>query len=322
MLAILAGDKSFEAEMIEELSAQMEGLATDDVRMTPSPAEAKPEAAHEDVTCRSLESQLVEQSCPTGTTPKQQPGDSWQGWHRDSWENSSWSQENSWWWGVDWSERSLPRAWSSVADGWERNWGYETSRNWTNNRSYSKDLEPVVNPGYGNPNMGPAEHATAALQRSATTMLDQARPTHQAVKKEEQDRQVAAQGRTQAEANVPQAEAHVPQAEAHVPQAEARVPQAEAHVAQAEANVPQAEAHVPQAEAHVPQAEAQQDSSTHAPDAKAAGKFDASTDPEAWRKDKRGCYLKPHALYMRFYRSIRRVNLNYIMHACIHVCLY
>ena len=29
-------------------------------------------------------------------------------------------------------------------------------------------------------------------------------------------------------------------------------------------------------------------------------------DPDAWRKDRRGFWLNPHALYMRFYRSIQK----------------
>ena len=37
-----------------------------------------------------------------------------------------------------------------------------------------------------------------------------------------------------------------------------------------------------------------------------------SEDLEAWRKDRRGNWLKPHALYMRFYRSIRSTLLAFM----------
>ena len=39
--------------------------------------------------------------------------------------------------------------------------------------------------------------------------------------------------------------------------------------------------------------------------AELAAKLDKD-DPDAWRKDRKGQWLKPHALYMRFYRSIRK----------------
>ena len=42
---------------------------------------------------------------------------------------------------------------------------------------------------------------------------------------------------------------------------------------------------------------------------------------DEWRCDKRGRLLKPHALYMRFYRNIRRIS-THIIYICNYIYIY
>ena len=81
---------------------------------------------------------------------------------------------------------------------------------------------------------------------------------------------------------------------------------------------------VQEAMQQAPTSTVQEADSKQAPTTKAAGdnpeaaahpanKAAAAEDADMWRKNKKGEYITPHALYMRFYRSIR----GGLLHACV-----
>ena len=289
-----------ESEVMQELEVQLSSSPsktqnTEDTRMTPTKEDSKQVGS---TPCRSLDAQLVQQAEQHG------------GWQDEEWDACQWGWDDSWWSSSDWGwKQRLPRAWSSFSNGWEKEWGHESSRNWTSNRGYSRYLEPQVHPGWGGAAADEGKHAEAALQRSSTNLLEQSRPTQQAVEKERQDTEAAAKAEQQTNAEQQPAQANAEQ-QAN-PEARQQPVQANPEQ-QANREARQQHAQV-KAEQQNAQANPEQEPKEH----------------EAWRKDKRGNYLTPQALYMRFYRSIRSLTLNkieqYLASAyviCVSVSIY
>ena len=267
----------------------------------------------------------------------------------------------TWWGGRAWYRRS----WSGL--DWQQSWGHEASHQWWNNRGWSRSLSAEYHPGWGQEDTSEQQHAAAALQRQATSEMEQTRPTplshraavlqqaafeearatapvkeepsvkqeflringemsgnHEVGTAEQQQGDKEQQGGNEAQQNgnpaqntdaADHAKDAVPPANlqnAAGPDQQQAGNQQAGNPAQNTGGAQQQQAGNPAQNtggAQQQQAGNPAQNTGGADHAKGGQQqrqqYDASNDPDSWRKDKRGFWLNPHALYMRFYRSVR-----------------
>ena len=195
-----------------------------------------------------------------------------------------WSKDSGWW--RDWQDWG--RSWSSTE------WNYMPGKEWSAARGYSRELEYKEHEGWKGEGDSEQEHAKKALQRQTTSLEDQHRPSE--APNPAQDAPTPAQDAPDQAQDAPNAAQDAPSnAAQNAPNAAQDAP----NVAQAPNQAQDAPNQAQDAPRPV-QAIKQEDD----------GPPGDEQDPDAWRKDKKGNYLKPHALYMRFYRSIHRQTLK------------
>ena len=251
-------EEKHEEEIMQELAEQL--------KETPRPADTPMTAAktpmdtatpnHVAAREGALVSCNLESRLPA--TPQKQANGHETQWEKSTsgWEDQGWGRG---WSSHNWGDQSWGRSWSSMS--WDKAWGCDPTKDWSLSRGWSANLEPYQHEGFGGDNVSEAQHVTAALQRAATTDVDQARPTTG------QPPESAAPAATDAKT-------------------------AEADEAKTEAPVKKEPAEATTAPA----------GSNPGSPQKLQG---SNEDSQAWRKNKDGKWLTPHALYMRFYRSIR-----------------
>ena len=181
-------------------------------------------------------------------------------------------------------------------------------------------MSAEAHPGWGQEGQTVEEHVTAALQRQPTSEMEQARPTPLEEKTAEAQKAAYENAHASLPAPVKQEEdfdmkdavmeTQEPQA---ANDAETRKPDEQQQQAQHVGNQAQNAAAAEDADTSEPkeqQQQVQQVGNAQQPEQTASkpAKYDPTQDPDSWRKDKRGMWLNPHALYMRFYRNIRRAR--------------
>ena len=245
-----------------------------------------------------------------------------------------WSEQPGWeanWWGRDsWGQAGWKRSWSGTE--WDRAWGWQPEKKWECNRGPSKDLSFEQHPGWGQDAATEAQHAENALQRAPTSVEEQHKPSsdmaHEAPGEAVQEAApiTAPEEAVQEAAPITAPEKAIQEA-APITAPEEAVQEAapitapEKAVEAAPITAPE-EAVQEAAPITAPQKAIQEAAPITAPEkaVQEAAPITAPTEPakraaaaacaddadaDKWRKNKKGEYITPHALYMRFYRSIR-----------------
>ena len=250
-----------------------------------------------------------------------------QSWYRRGW--SEWSHDSSSW-DEGWGDDSWPRrSWSSLS--WDQSWGHETEKHWSLSRGYSQDLEPRQHPGWGGKEVSESEQTLQALQRAATTVEEQHRPSQAC-----SDQQSKPAASVEIPATVEEKHrssepcTDEPLASVEIPATvgekhRSSEPCTDEPPASVEIAATVEEKHrssepctdEPPASVEIAatveekhrSSEPCTDEQSKPPasvEIPAGQRQPAPVDPDRWRKDRNGSYIKPHALYMRFYRNIRR----------------
>ena len=246
-----------------------------------------------------------------------------------SWRSADWSEDQ--WWG---SQQWLPRSWSSSSQ-WERDWAVDPGMSWMNRRGWSRFMEAETHPGWGGEGVSEAQQIRGALTRAATDLLEQSRPTKQMQEKAKQDEEAArvqdAKPASEASARGGEPESKNPASATEVPEehkdpagsqdAQDSGPEAETFARPGEHESKNLTSAAEVLEEHkgpsTNQVLSSESSGTKAAPARPLTakeiKESLAQDPESWRKDRRGNWLSPHALYMRFYRNVRSFSVSFIL---------
>ena len=215
------------------------------------------------------------------------------------WDEASWSKD-SWWSEADW--KAWGRAWSSTS--WQAEWATMPEKAWHVARGWSRELEFEEHAGWKQTGDSDQEHAQRALQRQASTLEDQHRPSAPgdgAAKAQDAPKPEDASNGGDAAAKPGEAQ------DAAKPEDASNGGDGAANEAQDAAKAEDASNEGDGAANEAQDAAKPEDASNGG---NGAAKAPDGADPDAWRKNKKGDFLNPHALYMRFYRSIRRQPLK------------